>query len=89
MKSEIKAARRHKDRDKRYKAVMHFNKQASKNGRPWTVHYRGVCYLASEIECLVPTVSEWKPERKSNPRAFMTAQVAEFSISKNGKAVLK
>jgi len=53
---------------------MHFNKDGSKDGKPWTVHYRGTCYLVSAIKCLVPMLSEWKPNKKSNPRAFFTAQ---------------
>jgi hypothetical protein len=73
---------------KRYKAIMHFNKPGSKQGKPWTVHYRGTCYLVSEIKCEVPMVSEWKPTRKSNPRAFFTAQVSELTID-NNKAVLR
>jgi hypothetical protein len=73
---------------KRYKAIMHFNKPGSKQGKPWTVHYRGTCYLVSEIKCEMPMVSEWKPARKSNPRAFFTAQVSELTID-NNKAVLR
>jgi len=74
---------------KRYKAVMHFNKPGSKKGTPWTVHYRGICYIVSEIRCMVPMVSEWKPNKKTNPRAFFTAQVAELLIDTNGIATLK
>lgn len=70
-----------------YKATMHFNKPGSKTGKPWTVHYRGVCYPVSEIRCLVPMNSEWKPDKPSNPRAFFTAQATNLSII-NSKAVL-
>lgn len=66
-----------------YKAIMHFNKPSSKSGKPWTVHYRGVCYIVSEIRCQVPMVSEWKPNKKSNPRAFFTAQVSKLVITKD------
>jgi hypothetical protein len=34
-------------------------------------------------------VSEWKPTKKTNPRAFFTAQVSELMLDKNGKATLK
>lgn len=73
---------------KSYKAIMHFNKQGSVNGRPWTVHYRGVCYLVSEIDCQVGMVSEFKPNKKTNPRAFFTAKAKKLSITKFGKATL-
>jgi hypothetical protein len=71
-----------------YKAIMHFNKPGSRKGTPWTVHYRGVCYVVEQIWCLVPMISEWKPNKKTNPRAFFTAWVSEIEI-KNGLAVLK
>jgi hypothetical protein len=71
-----------------YKTVIHFNKPGSKKGQPWTVHYRGVCYLVSEIQCQVPMVSEWKPNKKTNPRAFFTAQVSNMKITSAGVAIL-
>lgn len=69
---------------------MHFNKPGA--GRPsptpWTVHWRGTCYQVVRIDCRVPMLSEWKPEKKSNPRAFFTAQVAEIRLNKKGVATL-
>jgi hypothetical protein len=65
---------------KKYKAIMHFNKPGSKKGKPWTVHYRGACHLVSEIKCKVPMTSEWKPDKKTNPRAFFTAQASDLKI---------
>ena len=73
---------------KQYKAIMHFNKPGAPKGTPWTVHYRGTCYLVAEIQCQVPMVSEWKPERKTNPRAFFTAQVTNLEVTPNGVAIL-
>lgn len=73
---------------KTYKAIMHFNKPGSKKGMPWTVHYRGVCYLVSEIKCYIPMVSEWKPNKKTNPRAFFTAQVSQLKINAKNVAIL-
>lgn len=67
---------------------MHFNKPASYRGTPWTVHYRGVCYVVTEIRCQVPMVSEWKPNKKDNPRAFFTAQVAQLTITPDNVAIL-
>jgi hypothetical protein len=73
---------------KTYKAIMHFNKPGSNQGKPWTVHYRGVCYVVSAIQCNVSMISEWKPAKKSNPRAFFTAQVANLEITKDNVAIL-
>lgn len=70
-----------------YKAIMHFNKRGSAQGLPWTVHYRGVCYVVSEIICNVPMYSEWKPEKKENPRAFFTARASKIHIT-NDIAIL-
>jgi hypothetical protein len=72
---------------KTYKAIMHFNKPGARHGTPWTVHYRGACHIVREIRCYVLMTSEFKPEKKTNPRAFFTAQVAQLDIS-NGVAVL-
>ncbi len=68
---------------------MHFNKQNAFKGNPWTVHYRGACYIVSEIKCFVPMVSEFKPLKKTNPRAFFTAYPSKFWIDKNNIAILK
>lgn len=68
---------------KTYKAIMHFNKPASKKGKPWTVHYRETCYIVSKIECRVPMVSEYKPKKRSNPRAFFTAHVKNLTVKKD------
>lgn len=72
-----------------YKAVMHFNKPAASKGTPWTVHFRGVCHIVKEIDCRVPMRSEFKPEKKTNPRAFFTAQVKSLTINDEGVAVLE
>jgi hypothetical protein len=66
---------------------MHFNKPKSGEGTPWTVHYRNTCYIVKEIRCLVPMISEWKPNLKSNPRAFFTAQASQLNIT-DGVAIL-
>ena len=73
---------------KTHKAIMHFNKQASSKGTPWTVHFKGACYIVKEIICLVNMKSEWKPDKKTNPRAFFTANVSEFKVI-DGVAFLK
>ncbi len=73
---------------RRYKAIMHFNKPGAAKGTPWTVHFRGACYVVREIVCKAPIASEWKPNRKANPRAFFTAQVATVTVDRRGKATL-
>ncbi len=74
---------------KTYKAIMHFNKTGSKKGLPWTIHSHGVCYLVKEIRWATLMISEWKPKKKSNPRAFFTAKASTLSITKNKVAILK
>ena len=73
---------------KTYKATMHFNKQGAAKGTPWTVHFRGACHIVKEIICLASMSSEWKPNKKSNPRAFFTADITSFQIV-DGVAILK
>jgi len=73
---------------KRYKAIMHFNKPGSTKGTPWTVHFRGTCHIVESIDCRVRMHSEFKPEKKQNPRAFFTAQIQKLTIE-NGCAVLE
>lgn len=74
---------------KTYKAIMHFNKPGSKHGTPWTVHYKGVCHIVKGIQCQVPMNSEFKPNKKTNPRAFFTAQVSSLEVTDSGIAILK
>ena len=71
-----------------YKAIMHFSKPGSAQGKPWTVHYRNVCHIVAGIQCNVPMVSEWKPNSKSNPRAFFTAKVSSLVLTEENIAIL-
>lgn len=73
---------------KKYKAIMHFNKQMQSQGYPWTIHYKGVCHSVKKIICNVPMLSEFKPNKKDNPRAFFTAQVTNLFIDEDGVATL-
>lgn len=73
---------------KLYKVVMHFNKPGSRLGKPWTVHFRNVCHVVSAIECHTPMKSEWKPNKKSNPRAFFVTKATHVTITKNNIAVI-
>jgi hypothetical protein len=73
---------------KRYKTIIHFNKFGATKDKPWTIHYKNACYLVSKLVCKVPMTSEWKPNKKTNPRAFFTAQISNLEIFKDNKAIL-
>lgn len=68
------------------KALIHFNKPGSKQTppQPWTVHWRKKCYQGCKIICWVSIESEFKPNKKQNPRAFFTAQVDNVHIDSEG-----
>lgn len=53
---------------------LHFNKQGSSKGFPWTVHTSSACIPAAEVRILVPLSTVWKPDKKTNPRAFLKAK---------------
>ncbi len=72
---------------KTYKAVMHFSRPGALKSTPWTVHYRGKCHIVQEIRCYAPMRSEWKPDKKSNPRAFFVAFTHKLIIE-DGVAIL-
>lgn len=53
------------------KIIIHFNKQRANKGYPWTVHYKKACIPAKKVIMYGSFTTEWKPEKKSNPRAFI------------------
>lgn len=55
---------------KTYKVIIHFNRQR----QGWTVHYRGQCIPADIVDIKVPTSTVFKPQKKSNPRAWLEAK---------------
>lgn len=64
----------------------HYNKPASisQGCTMWTVHYKGICHIVTDIDCTVPT------QTKSNvrqPRAVVVGK-CEDVIVKNGKATI-
>lgn len=68
---------------------MHFNRVSlQRGGPPWSVHWRGRCYIVDVVECNVPMKSVWRPTKKCNPRAFFTAQVRQLEVV-DGVAVLR
>lgn len=55
---------------KRYVVRAHYNKRGP---LPWSVHYRGKCYSCSLVRFLCWAKTEYKADRKSNPKAFVVA----------------
>ena len=51
--------------------TVHFNKQNANRGLPWTVHVKGKCIPASSVKIEVPVETVFKPDKKTNPRAWM------------------
>lgn len=68
---------------------MHFSRPGSREGRPWTVHFRGACHVVREVRCEVPMRSEWRPGRRSEPRAFFTATASSLEVTEDGVATLR
>lgn len=50
---------------------LHFNKQGSKDGYPWTVHTSKACIPAKSVTVFTPMETVFKPKKKTNPRAFL------------------
>lgn len=56
------------------KIRLHYNKFQAPNGFPWTLHTSKKCFLASHVILNVPVETEEKPEKRSNPRYFLTCK---------------
>lgn len=54
--------------------LVHFNKNNSKKGLPWTVHVRGKCIPAKKVVFGVCTWTVFKPEKGTNPRAWVACK---------------
>ena len=54
--------------------IVHFNKQASTSGRPWTVHTSRVCLTVSKVIWHVLPETVFKPDKKTNPRGWLRAR---------------
>lgn len=52
---------------------IHFNKNGSKHGLPWTVHTNGKCIPASEVNINVHAKTVFRPNKKGNPKAWIRA----------------
>lgn len=73
---------------KPYVIYLHFNKQGVDRDRPWTVHYKGKCVPASWVDIKVPSCTIFKPDRKSNPRAFIRCVGKVRITSRNNNVVI-
>lgn len=47
---------------------VHFHKQAG----GWTVHYKGQCIQAKEVEIHAKVITVFKPDKKDSPRAWLS-----------------
>ena len=56
------------------KVKIHFNRQRAPKGLPWTVHLSGQCIPAADVRILVPAETVFQPEKKANPRAWISAR---------------
>lgn len=68
--------------------LVHFRKHGIKQDRPWTIHYRGQCIPAETVTFKVPTATVFKPNKKTNPRAWIRAK-GIVSVDENGAAVVE
>lgn len=66
---------------------VHYNKQQSKNGLPWTIHTSRVCLSAAHVSFIVPVETEEKPDRLKNPRYFLKCKGKIVWSGKNAKIV--
>lgn len=55
------------------KYIIHFSKPGSKRGLPWTIHGMGRCIPAKEVSVDTLSQTVYKPEKKTNPRAWIMA----------------
>lgn len=53
---------------------LHYNKWGPKDGKPWVVHLSDGCHPASEVVINVPSWTEYKPEKKDEPRAYIACR---------------
>ncbi len=67
--------------------IVHFRKAGVKTGFPWTVHYSGQCIPAATVTFKVSCETIFRPEKKSNPRAWMRA-TGKITIDKQGNVVI-
>lgn len=60
---------------------VHFNRKA-KNGLVWSLVTSKACYHAEEVIFRNIAYSEYKPNKKSNPKAFITTDGNIYMVGK-------
>ncbi len=63
-------------KNKKYRFFYHYNKANKK----MTVHFRKLCYIANNIECLVPCETKWN---KTQPNLVMQGWAKQLHTSEN------
>lgn len=55
---------------------VHFNRIAMQRGNPrvWSIQMSDRCLHAREVWMVVPMRTEFKPDKRTNPRAFFTCR---------------
>jgi hypothetical protein len=66
---------------KKTRFFFHYNKFTGK----MTVHYKGECILANDIDCQVPCETKWN---KIQPHLVMRGWCTEIKIDENKKAII-
>lgn len=69
---------------------LHFNKQAMQRGDPrvWSLITSKACYHAKSVVFKTRVVTEFNPNKKRNPRAFLTA-VGNITMLADGTALIE
>lgn len=74
---------------RRYVARLHYSRPGVRTGRPWTVHAKGQCILATHVairDC--PVVTKYDPDKAHNPRAWLRVYYREINVSPEGSVYL-
>ncbi len=68
-----------------YSFFVHFNRNNMQRGNPnvWTVHWKGKCYPAREVEINVPVTTRYVPNGRQ-PRATMRGKANRLHINRDG-----
>jgi hypothetical protein len=70
---------------KAFKFFAHFNRIAMQRNEPnkWTIHWRGTCYPATNIEFNVPVHTVFRPYGRQ-PRARLIGMAVNLETCKDG-----
>ena len=65
------------------KARIHFNRRAT-DDRVWTIHTSRECILAKQVAVIGTCYTEYKPEKRDNPRASIVVDYKQLEAFPNG-----